>query len=58
MLSSFQILILYIRIMTIMMILDVIIFNDSDNDNSHNDLIKPILFYGNLHVLLVAKKLF
>ena len=44
--------------MTIMMILDVIIFNDSDNDNSHHDLIKPILFYGNLHVLLVAKKLF
>lgn len=58
MLSSFQILILYVIIMTIMMILDVIIFNDSDHDNSHNDLIKPILFYGNLHVLLVAKKLF
>lgn len=38
-----------------MMILDIIIFNDSNNDNSHNDLIKPILFYGNLHVLLVGK---
>lgn len=44
--------------MTIMMILNVIIFNDSHNDNSHNDLIKPILFYGILHVFLVAKKLF
>lgn len=41
-----------------MMILDVILFNDSNNDNSHNDLITPILFYGNLHVLLVGKKLF
>lgn len=44
--------------MTIMMILDVIIFNDSNNDNSHNDLIKPIIFYGNLHVLLVVNKFF
>ena len=41
-----------------MMILDVIIFNDSNNDNSHNDLIKPIIFYGNLHVLLVGNKFF
>lgn len=40
------------------MILDVIIFNDSNNDNSHNDLIKPILFCGNLHVLLVGNKFF
>ena len=39
------------------MILDVIIFNDGNNDNSHNDLIKPILFYENSHVLLVGKKI-